>query len=146
MAVRATQSDDLRAEINVTPLVDVVLVLLVVFMVVTPLLKEEIPIELPLAENSQGVEDPGQVTISLAVDGRTQLNGTEVPVGELAGRLAAIYAARPDKTIFLEADRSLPHGRIVDLMDECRGAGVTQIGLITKRETVPGMPPAATQP
>lgn len=141
MAVRATESDDLKAEINVTPLVDVVLVLLVVFMVVTPLLKEEIPIELPLAENSRGAEDPGQVTISLSADGRTQLNGTEVPAGELIGRLSAIYAARPDKTIFLEADRHLPHGRVVDLMDECRGAGVTQIGLITKKETHPASDP-----
>ena len=140
MAVRATESDDLMAEINVTPLVDVVLVLLIIFMVVTPLLKQEVPIELPLAEHSRGAEDSSQVTVSLALDGRTLVNGTEVPGGELVARLTAMYADRPDKTIFLEADRDLPHGRVVDLMDECRAAGISQIGVITRKEA-PAAPP-----
>jgi len=140
VAVRATESDDLKAEINVTPLVDVVLVLLIIFMVVTPLLKQEVPIELPLAEHSRGAEDSSQVTVSLALDGRTLVNGTEVPGGELVARLTAMYADRPDKTIFLEADRDLPHGRVVDLMDECRAAGIAQIGVITKKEA-PAAPP-----
>jgi biopolymer transport protein TolR len=140
VAVRATESDDLKAEINVTPLVDVVLVLLIIFMVVTPLLKQEVPIELPLAEHSRGAEDSSQVTVSLALDGRTLVNGTEVPGGELVARLTAMYADRPDKTIFLEADRDLPHGRVVDLMDECRAAGISQIGVITRKEA-PAAPP-----
>lgn len=135
MAVRATESDDLKAEINVTPLVDVVLVLLIIFMVVTPLLKQEIAIELPLAENSRGAEDASQVTVSLAADGSTLLNGTQIPSEDLITRLAAMYADRPDKTIFLEADRGLTHGRVVDLMDDCKAAGIAQIGVITKKET-----------
>jgi biopolymer transport protein ExbD len=139
VAVQASNNDDLKAEINVTPLVDVVLVLLIVFMVVTPLLKQEVPIELPLAEHSQGAEDAAQVTISMAVDGRMLINGEEVPADDLVARLTAMYAVRPDKSIFLEADRDLSHGRIVDLMDDCRAAGVTQIGVITKKE-----PPAAS--
>jgi biopolymer transport protein ExbD len=135
MAVNASgNSDDLKAEINVTPLVDVVLVLLIIFMVVTPLLKQEVPIELPIADNSRSAEEASQVTLSLAADGRKLLNGVEVPEGELVARLTAMYADRPDKTIFLEADRGLSHGRVVDLMDDCRAAGIARIGIITKKE------------
>lgn len=141
MAVNATSNEDLKAEINVTPLVDVVLVLLIIFMVVTPLLKQEVPIELPLAENSRGAEDATQVTVSLSADGRILVEGTEVSPADLVPHLTAIYAARPDKTIFLEADRGLPHGRVVDLMDDCRAAGIVRIGVITKRET-PSAPPS----
>ena len=141
MAVHASNNDDLKAEINITPLVDVVLVLLIIFMVVTPLLKQEVPIELPLADNSRHAEDAAQVTVSLSADGRTLINGTDVPSPELIARLSAMYAERPDKTIFLEADRGLSHGRIVDLMDDCRAAGIERIGVITKRETGSAPPP-----
>lgn len=141
MAVRATSNDELKAEINVTPLVDVVLVLLVVFMVVTPLLKQEVPIELPLAEHSRGADDAAQVTVSLAADGRALVNGDEVPRAELVDRLTAMYAARLDKTIFLEADRGLSHGAVVDLMDDCRAAGIVQIGVVTKKAPTDGAAP-----
>jgi biopolymer transport protein ExbD/biopolymer transport protein TolR len=144
MAVHATNNDDLKAEINITPLVDVVLVLLIIFMVVTPLLKQEVPIELPLAEHSRGADDASQVTVSLSADGRTLINGNEVPATDLVPRLSAMYADRPDKTIFLEADRTLSHGRIVDLMDDCRSAGVHRIGVITKKD--PSAPAPAAQP
>ena len=143
MAVHVTASEEVKAEINVTPLVDVVLVLLILFMVVTPLLKQELPIELPIADTSQPAADVSQVTISLAADGRALVNGVEAPAGELAARLTALYANRADKTIYLEADRALPHGRVVDLMDDVRAAGVVRIGVVTKREPVPPGPLAA---
>lgn len=148
MAVNATSNEDLKAEINVTPLVDVVLVLLIIFMVVTPMLKQEVPIELPLADNSRGAEDSTQVTVSLSADGRALLEGVEIPREDLVARLTAIYADRPDKTIFLEADRNLPHGSVVDLMDDCREAGIVRIGVITKKETpsAPGAPANANAP
>jgi len=145
MAVNASNNEDLKAEINVTPLVDVVLVLLIIFMVVTPLLKQEVPIELPLATNSRGAEDASQVTVSLSADGRALLDGREVPAEDLVAHLTAIYAERPDKTIFLEADRALSHGRVVDLMDDCRAAGIARIGIITKKDPGAG-PPAAPAP
>ena len=133
-------------DMNVTPLVDVVLVLLIIFMVVTPLLKQEVPIELPIADTSQSAADGSQVTISLAADGRALVNGVEAPTGELAERLTALYAGRTDKTIFLEADRALPHGRVVDLMDDVRAAGVVRIGVVTKREPIPQGPLAPASP
>jgi biopolymer transport protein TolR len=137
MGMQPGVSDDLKAEINVTPLVDVVLVLLIIFMVVTPLLRQEVPIELPIAESSQAVADPGQLTLTIAADGRSLLDGREVRAEALGDELRRIYAERPDKTIFLEADRSIPYGRVVDVMDNCRQAGVTSIGVLTRRETAP---------
>jgi biopolymer transport protein ExbD len=134
MAMRLGNSEELQAEINVTPLVDVVLVLLVIFMVVTPLLKQEVPIELPLAENSQATKDLTQLTLTLATDGGVLLNGQPMLRDALTTQLQTIYADRIDKTIFLEADRNLPYGQVVDVMDDCRAAGVVTIGVITKRE------------
>ena len=138
MAMRLGNSEELQAEINVTPLVDVVLVLLVIFMVVTPLLKQEVPIELPLAENSQATKDLTQLTLTLATDGGVLLNNQPMLREALTTQLQAIYAERPDKTIFLEADRHLSYGQVVDVMDDCKAAGVATIGVITKREKTEG--------
>lgn len=134
MAMRLGDSEELQAEINVTPLVDVVLVLLVIFMVVTPLLKHELPIELPLAENSRNTQDLSQLTLTLAADGGLLLNGEPMLREALTTQLRTIYAERADKTIFLEADRNLSYGQVVDVMDDCRAAGVATIGVITKKE------------
>jgi biopolymer transport protein ExbD len=134
MAMQLGNNNEFNAEINVTPLVDVVLVLLVIFMVVTPLLKQEVPIELPLADNSREATDVSQLTLSVAADGLFLLNGEPILAEALVSQLQGIYANRADKTIFLEADRSLPYGRVVDVMDDCRAAGVVTIGVITKRE------------
>jgi biopolymer transport protein TolR len=135
MAMQLGGSDEFKAEINVTPLVDVVLVLLIIFMVVTPLLKQEVPIELPIADNSREAKDLSQLTLSLAADGTLLLNGELILIDTLVTQLRRIYTERADKTIFLEADRNLSYGQVVDIMDDCRAAGVTTIGVITKRET-----------
>jgi len=134
MAVRLGSSEELQSEINITPLVDVVLVLLVIFMVVTPLLKQEVPIELPLADNSRATQDLTQLTLTIAADGGVLLNSQPMLREALVTQLQAIYAERDDKTIFLEADRNLSYGQVVDVMDDCKAAGVTAIGVITKRE------------
>ncbi|MEW6296976.1 MAG: biopolymer transporter ExbD [Thermodesulfobacteriota bacterium] len=134
MATQLGRNEEFNAEINVTPLVDVVLVLLVIFMVVTPLLKQEVPIELPIADNSREAKDTSQLTLSITADGLLRLNGQDILPEALVSQLRAIYGRRADKTIFLEADRNLPYGRVVDVMDDCRAAGVTTIGVLTKRE------------
>ncbi len=134
MAMQLGNSEELKSDINVTPLVDVVLVLLIIFMVVTPLLKQEVPIELPLADNSREAKDLAQLTLTLAADGTLLLNGENIVGEALVTQLKTIYVGRADKTIFLEADRTLPYGRVVGIMDDCRAAGVTTIGVITKRE------------
>jgi biopolymer transport protein ExbD len=134
MAVRLGSSEELQSDINITPLVDVVLVLLVIFMVVMPLLKQEVPIELPLADNSRATQDLTQLTLTIAADGGVLLNSQPMLREALVTQLQAIYAERADKTIFLEADRNLSYGQVVDVIDDCKAAGVTAIGVITKRE------------
>ena len=138
MAVSLSEGDELKSDINVTPLVDVMLVLLVIFMVVTPLLKQQVPVELPIAEHSREAQDTSQVTLVAAADGTLLLNEHPVGAEALDAVLHDAYAARADKTIFLEADRSLPYSRVVDLMDACRAAGIERIGVVTKKA-----PPAA---
>ena len=138
MASTTSEGDELKSDINVTPLVDVMLVLLVIFMVVTPLLKQRVPVELPLAEHSHEAQETSQVTLVAAVDGALFLNERPIPVEALDGALHDLYAGRPDKTIFLEADRSLPYSRVVDLMDACRAAGVERIGVVTKKPAPAG--------
>ncbi len=133
MAMNMTEGDELKSDINVTPLVDVMLVLLVIFMVVTPLLKQQVPIELPLAEHSREAQETSQITLTAAADGTLLLNDQRVTDEGLRGALSDLFVARADKTIFLEADRSLPYSRVVDLMDVCRGVGVERIGVVTKK-------------
>jgi len=128
------RNEEFKAEINVTPLVDVVLVLPIIFMVVTPLLQQEVPIELPLAENSRETKELSQLTLTIAADGLLLLNGENILPEASVTQLKSIYENRADKTIFLEADRPLPSGRVVDVMEDCRAAGVTTSGVITKRE------------
>jgi biopolymer transport protein ExbD len=125
--------DELRSEINVTPLVDVMLVLLVIFMVVTPLLHQELRVELPLARAAQDATDSGHVHLVAAADGTLQLNDQKVSRGDLQTALHSLYASRGDRTIFLQADRTLPYAAVVDLMDACREAGIERIGVITRK-------------
>ena len=133
MATTTSEGDELKSDINVTPLVDVMLVLLVIFMVVTPLLKQHLPVELPLAAHSHEAQETSQVTLVAAADGTLFLSEQPIAAESLDGALHNLYAERLDKTIFLEADRSLPYSRVVDLMDACRAAGVERIGVVTKK-------------
>lgn len=133
MSIGDNGGDELRSEINVTPLVDVMLVLLVIFMVVTPLLHQELRVELPLARAAQDVTDSGHVHLVAAADGTLLLNDQPVTRDDLQATLKSLYAARAERTIFLQADRSLPYAAVVDLMDACREAGIERIGVITRK-------------
>ncbi len=125
-------ADGLRSEINVTPLVDVMLVLLVIFMVVTPLIHQELRVELPNVRSGKDVTDPGQVHLTAAADGSLLLNDAPLARAELDSALRSLYATRSDPTIFLQADVSLPYATVVDLMDACRLAGIERVGVITR--------------
>jgi biopolymer transport protein ExbD len=122
---------ELRAEINVTPLVDVVLVLLVILLVMTPFLKEELPVELPIAARAQEQEHAATPTLTIAADGTVSFEAAPLPSDGLADRLTSIYAGRADKTVMLAADRSLAYARVVEVMDACRAAGIERIGVVT---------------
>ena len=126
-------SGSLRCEINVTPLVDVMLVLLVIFMVVTPMLRLELPIDLPETKSGTAAEQADQVILTAGSDGALLLNGAPVARDALESTIRDLFAQREDRIIFLEADRALPYATVVDLMDTCRTAGVQRIGVLTRK-------------
>src|SRR5258706_6900603 len=126
------------AEINVTPLVDVMLVLLVVFMVTAPLLKAGVPVDLPDSRAKALAEMPDQVTLTLARDGSVFLDQAQVPPGQLAGRLAALQPGAGGKLplVTLRADRALSYGKVAAVMGELNPAGFNPISLVTRAPAV----------
>ena len=121
------------AEINVTPLVDVMLVLLIIFMVTAPLLKAAVPVELPDSRAKAMSEEAEQVTITIQADGTVYLEESALAPGELADRLAAIPEGAEGKKplVTLRADKALGYGRVMDVMGELNRAGFTSISLVT---------------
>ena len=120
------------SEINVTPFVDVMLVLLIIFMVAAPLLTAGVPIELPetaAAPLPQEQEEPLAVTV--AADGRILIGSTEVPRDELVTRLQAIAGERSSGKVFLRADGAVPYGEIMVVMGALNAGGFRDIGLVT---------------
>ncbi|GAC1412806.1 MAG: protein TolR [Novosphingobium sp.] len=119
------------AEINVTPLVDVMLVLLIIFMVTAPLLVSAVPIDLPDSRAKPLDQQPDQVTISIDPEGQIFLDRNKLAPGELADRLAGLVKGNKPPLVTLRADRSLDYGRVMAVMGELNAAGVTQISLVT---------------
>ncbi|WP_068087942.1 ExbD/TolR family protein [Novosphingobium rosa] len=130
------------AEINVTPLVDVMLVLLIIFMVTAPLLKAGIPIQLPDSHAKPLDQTPKQVTISMDREGTVFIDDAEVSPGELSDRLANLPkdADGKEPLVVLRADKGLDYGRVIGLMGDLNHAGVTSISLVTVSAGDPGAP------
>ena len=120
------------SEINVTPFVDVMLVLLIIFMVAAPLLTVGVPVELPrTAAESLPTEQEEPLTVTLTAEGGVAIMTTEVPRDDLIPRLRAVAAERRDSTIYLRADGAIPYARVVEVMGALNAAGFTEIGLVT---------------
>ena len=124
------------AEINVTPLVDVMLVLLIISMVAAPMLQEGIPLELPKSESASPIEDT-DVVVSVDRDGRIRINEQPVHPDLLGERMQALARSRPDETVFLRGDRLLPYGEVLLVMDRIRKAGIM---------TLTTVPPSSPKP
>lgn len=121
------------AEINVTPLVDVMLVLLIIFMVTAPLLTSAVPVDLPESRANAMEQEADQVTISVLADGKIYLDDEEVWPGALADRLAGLprdLSGKPPLVV-LRADRALDYGRVMQVMGELNHAGFNSISLVT---------------
>ena len=120
------------AEINVTPFVDVMLVLLIIFMVAAPLLQVGVPIELPeTAANALPTEDEEPLTISMTSDGLVLIQNTEIAREELIPKLRAVIAERTDDRIFLRADGAIDYGVVMEIMGALNAGGFNDIGLVT---------------
>jgi biopolymer transport protein TolR len=135
MALRLGESDDLTdmAEINVTPLVDVMLVLLIIFMITAPMLTQGLDVALPQAEGQSfelASNSPAKVTI--ASSGAVYVDGTAVGSTDLDLSLGPMLRTRRVKRALLEADEGVPYGRVVAVLDVMNRAGVEQLGMITR--------------
>ena len=120
------------SEINVTPFVDVMLVLLIIFMVAAPLQTVGVPVELPRTAAqalASGREEP--LTVTLTADGITMIQTTEVADEEIVPRLRAVLSERASRRVFIRADGAIPYARVVRVMGALNAAGITDIGLVT---------------
>ena len=127
------------ADINVTPLVDVMLVLLIIFMVTAPLLTAGVPVNLPDARAKALDQDQEPVQLSMDSTGRIFMGDDDVAAGTLSDRLAAIAATGRDgqpPQIFLRADRALDYGRVMQVMGELNRAGLNRVSLVTVEQGV----------
>jgi biopolymer transport protein TolR len=126
------QDQDSISQINVTPLVDVMLVLLVIFMVTAPILQQGVNVDLPevTAGSLSGKEE--QLVVVVTREGRVHLNDTPLKVEELSQKLAAIIKVRADREVYLRADKNVPYGKVVEVMAAVRQAGVTKLGMVTE--------------
>jgi biopolymer transport protein TolR len=129
---RDNNSRSTMAQINVTPLVDVMLVLLVIFMVTAPMMQQGVQVNLPKADTKGLAPQEETVIVTLDRSGKVFINKGEVPQTELKTRLTTMFASRAKKEVFLKADKDVPYGEVVKAMAEIKGAGIERLGMVTE--------------
>ncbi len=125
-----------NSNINVTPMVDVMLVLLIIFMVITPMLNNKVSVDLPTATAAVVMDNANKedaVTVAVTRDGRIWLGGDQVSADDMGAKITAKLENKTEKQVFLRADNRAIYGKVMDAVDGIRAAGVSQLGLLTEK-------------
>jgi biopolymer transport protein ExbD len=129
----------LKADINVTPLVDVMLVLLIIMMLVAPMLQKGVDVKLPQAANTSDKPDTQEQTVlHVTADSRYFVNGVPVDKRDAADRIANVLEDKKEKVVLIKGDTDAPYSAIMEMMDDLRKANIENVGLITERKLKPG--------
>ena len=145
--VKRDEGKKVNSNINVTPMVDVMLVLLIIFMVITPMLNNKVNVTLPVANSAILMDNASKedaVTVAVTRDGRVFLGADPVNVDDLAAKIAAKLENKPEgeKEVYMRADIRANYGKVMDAVDQIRAAGVSQLGLLTDKREVDESTPA----
>ena len=139
----AKRTTSMVNDINVTPMVDVMLVLLIIFMVVTPMLQKGVSVEMAKTHNPRNMQDADKedaVVVAVSRDGRVYLGQNMIPASELAPKVKDLLAAKLDKTVYIKSDARAKYKDVVDVVDNIRSAGVSDLGLLTDKLEDGGAP------
>jgi biopolymer transport protein ExbD len=138
MAVGGAQGG-VKSDINVTPLVDVMLVLLIIMMLVAPMLQKGVDVKLPSAANTTDKPDTqGQAVVAIGANKQVYLNAVPVRQGDLPTKVADAVAKQTDKVVLIKADEDVDYATVMETMDNLRAAGIEDMGLITERKVRAG--------
>ena len=132
MSMQLGSNTGVKSDINVTPLVDVMLVLLIIMMIIAPLLQKGVDVRLPIAVNSASKpETQDQTVLGIKADKTVWINGVEVRKEDLRSRLETVLETKKEKLILIKADEDAPYSAVMDAMDTLRASGIEDVGLIT---------------
>jgi biopolymer transport protein TolR len=148
---KRNEGANVSSDINVTPMVDVMLVLLIVFMVITPMLQHGVSVDLAPVNNPEPMQDADKedaLLVAVMRDGKIYFGNDQVQADQLTQRIKDKIANKADKRVYLKADARAKFGSVVDVVDNVRAAGVDDLGLLTEQKKTPGAPgtPAAPSP
>jgi len=129
MAMAVGSGSSLNSDINITPFIDVLLVLLVIFMITVAIYRKVLDIQVPVQTQGPSKPDPNQIILEIKADGSMAINTQAVDSSALGQRLYEIYSVRPDKLLFIKADDGRPYQEVIRVIDVARGAGVQVFGL-----------------
>jgi len=124
-----------KSDINITPYIDILLVLLIIFMVITPVRQMDLDVKVPQASQDDGaksVVDPNVIVVSIGESAKIAINQEETTIVQLGSKLQEIYSKRANKNMFVSASAKLPYGDVVRVIDIAKGAGVGDVGLLTE--------------
>jgi len=140
--VKRDEGKKVNSNINVTPMVDVMLVLLIIFMVITPMLNNKVNVDLPKADAAIVMEDANKedaIVVAVTRDGKTFLGGDMVTLDDLGSKITSKLENKTNKEVYMRADVRANYGKVMDAVDGIRSAGVSQLGLLTEKRDDSGV-------